>query len=230
MKRFWKDASPAATEGGWTVHLDGRPVRTPKRRPLALPTESLALAVAAEWQAQAEIVAPASMPLNRLAASVVDLMPDRRDAAIDQIVAFVGTDLLCYRAGEPTPLLDRYRQHWDPPLHWLHRERGVWLRVAEGMMPQAQDEAAVRAVGAMVAALDDWRLVGVHGVATATGSVVLGLMVEAAALEGQAAADAAFVEERFQRQRWGDEVEALRREARVVAEVVAAAAFLRLLG
>ena len=216
-------------EQGHGVALDGRPLRTPQRRPLAVPTPALAAAIAAEWQAQGEVVDPITMPLNRLATSVVDLMPERRRAAIDQICGFAATDLLCYRAPEPGELLEGYRRHWDPPLAWLRDVRGVRLVVVDGLMPAAQPTSAVDALGAMVRALDDWRLVGTHAVATATGSLVLALMVEAGAVDGAAAAAAALVEERFQRRRWGDEAEALAREAAIVADVVAADQLLRTL-
>ena len=153
MKRFWREAQPVTLEHGHGVALDGRPLRTPKRRPLAVPTPALAAAIAAEWQAQGEVVDPVTMPLNRLATSVVDLMPERRRAAIDQICGFAATDLLCYRAAAPAELLEAYRRPWDPPLAWLRDVRGVRLVVVEGLMPAAQPVSAIDALGAMVHAL-----------------------------------------------------------------------------
>ncbi len=230
MKRFWQHAAVAPAEGGYVVRLDARTVRTPRRHELRLPTPGLAQLVAAEWEAQAETVEPDTMPVNRIATSVVDLMPERRTGAIDQLGDYARTDLLCYRAGGPAELVGAYARHWDPALAWLERAHGARLRVVEGLMPADQPPAAVATLTGLIDAFDDWRLVGLHAAATTSGSLVLGLMVAAGALSGEAAADAALVDERFERARWGEEVEALRRERRLIRDLVAADRYLRALG
>ncbi|MFW5679702.1 MAG: ATP12 family chaperone protein [Pseudomonadota bacterium] len=229
MKRFWKTAAAAPLGEAFTVRLDDRPVRTPKRRELVVPTAALAALLAEEWQAQGETVDADGMHLNRLATSVVDLMPERRRAALEQLLDYARSDLLCYRASGPKPLLDAYERHWTPALTWLETTLGVRLRVIEGLMPEAQPETAIRALAAVLESRDDWHLVGLHALATTTGSLVLALMVEAGRLEGGAAAGAALVDEHFQRDRWGEEAEALARERRLRAEVEAAARYLRAL-
>lgn len=229
MKRFWREATVVDVDWGHGVALDGRRVTTPRKRPLVMPGRRLAELVAAEWAAQDATIAPATMPVNRLATTAVDLMPERRAGAIQQVVEYAQTDLVCYRAGGPRELVERQALHWDPPLAWLAETRGARLRTAGGLMPVAQPEDAVRAVTALVTALGDWRLVGVHAVTTATGSVVLGLMMEAGAIDAAGAGEAALVDERFERERWGDEADALDRERRVLADVQAAHRFLRAL-
>ncbi len=229
MKRFYSRAQAAETQDGWIVTLDDRPVRTPAKRLLRLPTRSLADAVATEWAGQGDPVVPAMMRLNRLATTAVDLMPERRSGAIEQVAAFTGTDLLCYRAAGPADLVALQARHWDPPLAWLARTHGVQLGTFEGLMPQAQDTATVRAATRVVAGLDDWQLVGLHAVTTATGSLVLGLMVTAGSLAPSDAGDAALVDEGYARCLWGDEEEALAREARLRDDVHAADRFLRAL-
>ncbi|TVQ35273.1 MAG: ATPase [Geminicoccaceae bacterium] len=230
MKRFWRDVGVVAEAEGFVVTLDARTVRTPKRQPLLLPTRALADLVAAEWRAQGETVQPDTMPINRLATSVVDLMPERRPAALEQLLGYARTDLLCYRAAGPENLLAAYRQHWDPPLTWLARTHGPELRVVEGLMPAAQNEAVIEGLQQRLVALDDWRLVGVHGITTVTASLVLGLMVEAGALTAEAAAAAALVDEHAQQARWGQEAEALGRERRLRGDVHAASSYLGALG
>jgi len=229
VKRFYRHADTAPAEWGHTVRLDGRPVTTPRRRPLVMPTAALAEVVAAEWAAQAETVAPDTMPVNRLATTAVDLLPERRSGAIEQVVEYVGTDLLCYRAAFPSELVEAQRRHWDGPLAWLEAAHGIRLEVTAAMTPLAPADTAVRGVATLVAGLTDWPLVGLHALTTATGSVVLALMVHAGALTAAAAGDAALCDERFERARWGEEADAAARERRLLAEIDAAERFLRAL-
>ena len=229
MKRFYETADTAPAEWGHTVRLDGRPVKTPRRRPLILPTVRLAELVAAEWAAQGEVVEPDDMRVNRLATTAIDLMPERRSGAVEQVVAYVETDLLCYRAAFPGELAAAQARHWDPPLDWLAHTHGIRLEVTAAMTPVGQPDAAVRDVAGLVAGLGDWPLVGLHALTTATGSVVLALMVHAGALTAADAGAAALVDERFERARWGEEADALERERRLLAEVEAAERYLQAL-
>ena len=226
MKRVYDTADTAPAEWGHTVRLDGRPVQTPRRRPLILPTARLAALVAAEWAAQGETVVPDDMRVNRLATTAIDLMPERRSGAVEQVVEYVETDLLCYRAAFPGELAAVQARHWDPPLDWLAHTHGIRLEVTAAMTPVAQPDAAVRGVAGLVAGLGDWPLVGLHALTTATGSVVLALMVHARALTAADAAAAALVDEHFERARWGEEADALERERRLSAEVDAAERYL----
>ncbi|MFP4126286.1 MAG: ATP12 family chaperone protein [Alphaproteobacteria bacterium] len=226
MKRVYRAVTTAPAAWGHTVRLDGRAVTTPRRRPLILPTPALAELVAAEWAAQDQTVAPDTMRVNRLATTAIDLMPERRTGAVEQVVDYVETDLLCYRAAFPVELAAAQARHWDPPLAWLAATHGIRLEVTTSMTPLAQPEAAIRAVAGLVAGLGDWPLVGLHALTTATGSVVLALMVHARRLSAAAAGEAALVDERFERARWGEEADARAREQRLLADLDAAERFL----
>ena len=89
---------------GHRILLDGRPMHTPARQLLAMPTAALAEAVAGEWRAQGETIERAGMPLTRLVSTALDRMPALRGAAIDEVLGYALTDLLCYRAAEPFEL------------------------------------------------------------------------------------------------------------------------------
>ena len=76
-KRFYNRAHLGeAGPDGFPLLLDGKPVRTPARRALAAPTSPLAEKIAEEWNAQAEVIDPARMPLTRLANAVIDAVAD----------------------------------------------------------------------------------------------------------------------------------------------------------
>ena len=227
MKRFYQAVRIAPSGQGHAVLLDERPVRTPGRQPLIAPTEPLADALAAEWRDQGDTIRPEAMPLTRLASTAIDRMPALRQAAIDEVAAYVDTDLLCYRAAEPFELVRRQHHAWQPVLDWLSAAYGARLGVTTSLLPVAQPDEARARLRAAIEGLADWPLVGVHAATTALGSVALGLAVLDRRMDAEAALAASLLDELFEIERWGSDVEAERRHAVLRSDVAAAAEFLR---
>jgi chaperone required for assembly of F1-ATPase len=174
MKRFWKQVTLDADRG---VLLDGRPVRTPGRSPLLLETDALAQAVAEEWRAVGDTLDPRAMPLTGLANAAVDrIAPDPARFAAD-LARYGESDLLCYRADSPEPLVERQAAAWDPPLDWAQRRFDVGFERVTGIIHRAQPPATLRRLGEAVAALPPFTLAGLSPVVTLTGSLVLALML-----------------------------------------------------
>lgn len=229
MKRFWRDAAVVERDGGFGILLDGRPARTPARHLLTTPNRALADAVAAEWREQPEEVDPRTMPLTRLATTVLDLMPARRSDAVEEAAGFAATDLLCYRAAEPADLVERQRTAWQPWLDWALGQHDSPLLVTDTVTAIEQPAASLRSLRAAVERLDDWRLVGLHAATTLTGSIVLGLALESGELPAGAAFELACLDELYEIGRWGEEDAQRERHARLRADLAAADRFLRLL-
>lgn len=230
-KRFYTavttDPVDPSAGGGWRILLDGRPVRTPAKRLLALPTGALAAAVAAEWEAQGPAIDPRTMPHTRLANAVVDGVADRANEVRADALEYAESDLVCYRATTPDRLVDRQAAFWDPVLDWAEEVHGARFLVAEGVVHVRQDPEAVAAVGRAIAGLDVWRLGAVHSLTTLTGSVLIALAILEGRLEPDAAWSAAMVDEDWNMELWGrDEEAVLRLEARRM-EFDAAVAFAR---
>ena len=156
-RRFYATAATAPVAGGHAVQLDGKPVRTPAGRVLAAPTAALAQALAAEWDAQQDVIDPARMPLTRLANAIIDGVSDRPDAVAAEIENYLGSDLVCYRASSPPGLVARQVQHWDPILAWARDVLGAPLRAEVGVVHIAQDEDALARARAAIPR-DPWRL------------------------------------------------------------------------
>jgi chaperone required for assembly of F1-ATPase len=217
-KRFYTSAAVSETTDGFAVTLDGKIVRTPSRHPLAAPTRTIAEAMVAEWEAQKEIIDPTSMPITRLANSVIDAIRDeaQTQGVADDIAKYFSTDLLFYRAGYPEALVAREAAAWDPVLFWAAEEFGAHFILAEGIMHVCQPDQAVAAARAALPS-DRWTVAALHLVTTITGSALLAL----AQLHGHLTADqawsAAFVDEDWNIEKWGlDEEVAARRAARQV--------------
>jgi chaperone required for assembly of F1-ATPase len=219
MKRFYKDVSVGQLEDGFSVLLDGRPVRTPGRNMLVLPTEKLAAAIAGEWQAQGEEIIATTMPLFRLANTVVDGVAANRTEVIDAILRFGENDLLCYRAHQPPELANRQREGWDPLLDWVRGRHGAEMRVAEGLTHVDQTTDALLALRQALVAQSAFTIGAVHVIASITGSVVLALAVADGFISGRDAFALSRIDETYQAEKWGEDAEAARRARNLAQEL-----------
>jgi chaperone required for assembly of F1-ATPase len=224
-KRFYKAASVGEGPEGHAVLLDGKPVRTPARRALAAPTRALGEALAAEWNAQAETIDPARMPLTRLANTIIDGVADKLAEVADQVAKYLGSDLLFYRADGPAGLVARQGQHWDPVLDWAHETLGARFMLAEGVMFVPQPERAIAAARAAIPG-DPWRLGALSSITSLTGSALLALALLRGRLSTDEAWAAAHVDEDWQREQWGRDVLADERRDFRFADMQAAATVL----
>lgn len=227
-RRFYKAVTVEAEGGGWQALLDGRAVKTPSRLTLLLPTKPLAEAVAAEWEAQAVVINPAAMPLTKLANSALDGVTGREDAVRDEIAAFAGNDLLCYRAAQPESLATLQCEAWDPLLAWARERFGAHLVTTVGIMPVEQAPEAVAKLAEAIAAFDAFALTACHVMTTLTGSALLALAHMHSRLTLEETWRAAHIDEDFQIGRWGEDAEAKKRRNLRKAEMTAAAQFFRL--
>jgi chaperone required for assembly of F1-ATPase len=222
-KRFWKEVSLGAHEHGHRILLDGRPVKTPSKRELTLPRPALAEAVAQEWRAQERHLDPATMPVTRIANSIIDFVADRAAEVAADAVKYAGSDLLCYRATGPDRLVERQAAAWDPLLDWADETHGAKLLVAEGVMHIPQDGDALRALARVVDGLDPWTLGGLHVLTTLTGSLVVALAFVEGRLDRNDAWNIAHLDEHWSLELWGGDDEAEARLARRRIEFDAAA-------
>lgn len=206
-RRFWKQAQPVREGGGWGVTLDGKPLRTPGKHPLIVPTEALARAIADEWDAQESIIDPNTMPLTRAANSAIEKVRPQREAVALMLAEYGGTDLLCYRADTPEDLAEREAKGWDPLIDWAAR-RGAALVVTQGVVPVPQPNAALANLAAMVAAHDDFALTALHDLVTLPGSLLLGLAVTAGEIDAETAFHLSRIDECYQIEQWGEDAEA----------------------
>jgi len=221
-KRFYGEVSVGEDAEGHVVLLDGKKLRTPKRRLLHLPSAGLAEAVAAEWRGQKSDIDPATMPLTRLANVAVDGVADRMDEVRDELVAYAGSDLICYRADEPESLVALQEREWRPLVAWAEEALGAPLRLAVGVVHVGQDEAVLSAVGGAVAPFDLFGLAALHAVTTLTGSAIIALALARGHFAPDAAWQAAHVDEDWQISQWGEDAEAMANRQRRRLEFEAA--------
>ncbi|MFL6726237.1 MAG: ATP12 family chaperone protein [Sphingomicrobium sp.] len=230
MKRFWKDVTVEREGEGWAIELDGRPVRTPARAALAVPTEALAEAIAEEWGGVGGSIDPRSMPLTGLANAAIDRVAAERKAFASGLARYADADLACYRAEGPSALVKRQEQEWDKLLAWARRRFDVDFVTTSGLMHVAQPAATVERLSHAVAALDPFRLAGLSPLVTIGGSLITALAVMEKAITPEDAWDAISVDERWQLEQWGSDAEAEVALENRRRDFLAAAKFIELLG
>jgi len=227
-KRVYTSAGVGEADGEYAITLDGKPIRTPSGRQVIVPARAIADAIAAEWNAQAETIDPLTMPLTRLANSVVEGVVDKIDAVADDIAKYLGSDLLFYRAGHPEALVAREAAHWDPILFWAADTLGAHFILAEGIVHVRQPETAIAAARAALPA-DAWSIAALHVLTSLTGSALLALALFHGVIDQDQVWAAAHVDEDWNSEKWGvDEEVAARRAARLV-DFRAAASILKAL-
>ena len=229
-KRFYKDVSIRNVEGGgFGVFLDGRQARTASRHALAAPSSPLAQAVAAEWAGQGEEIDRRAMPLTALLSAAIDGGEAEAARCRDDVLTYLKSDLLCYRADAPASLVERQRAVWDPFLDWMRDALQAPLEIASGVIAVAQPGASIDAARRLLEDADPYAALGLKTATALTGSAVLALALWRGPFDADTVFDASRLDERFQESQWGVDAEAKAREEAMRREFDAVCAFLTLL-
>ncbi|WP_300033916.1 ATP12 family chaperone protein [uncultured Roseobacter sp.] len=207
-KRFWTDVTVAAAGDGFGIQLDARPVKTPAKQLLVVPTRALAQAVAGEWEAQSEQIDPRTMPFTRTVNAAIDKVAVQHGEVAGLLADYGDSDLLCYRAEGPDSLVARQSEQWDPFLEWAAGTLGARLSPRTGVMHAPQDAAALKSLSQRVYGLTSFELAAFHDLVSLSGSLILGF---AAALGHRPVAqiwDISRLDEIWQAEEWGQDEEA----------------------
>jgi len=228
-KRFYETATVADSgSGGYAVQLDGRQIKTPAGKPLVVPARVLAIAIAEEWNAQGETIAPAALPLTKLANTAIDAVTGGKPEVADDIVKYAATDLVCYRASYPAELAAAQARAWDPILSWIGAKYGAPFLVGSGIAHIAQHPASLEALRSAVNSLSAFKLTALHVMTTLTGSALIALAHIGGELDSAAAWTVAHTDESWQASRWGEDSEAAERLKARFAEFECATRFFNL--
>ncbi len=228
-KRFYTRVSVTDAAPCYSVLLDDRPIRTPRKHQLALPSRALADAIASEWAAQDKSIDPATMPLTRIANTTIDGVTERTSDVAADVVHYAASDALLYRADHPQGLVDRQTAQWSPIVQWAQSRLDMPLAVTRSLMAVSQPAGLKPAFLALIPQ-QPFALAALHAITTLTGSAILALAVLEKHLTPEAAWEAAHVDEDWQISQWGADSEAEKRRAFRWQEMKAAADTLKLLG
>lgn len=208
LKRFYETVSVEPAAEGFLVHLDAAPLRSPEKNELLLPDATIAEALATEWRAQTEEIAPQTMPLTKLAFTATDRVRPNREAVIEQIAALANSDVICYRASEPKDLVARQSECWDPMLEWAESALGASLKTGEGIGYVAQDYEALCALTEVFSDQTDFYLSALYAMASNINSLVIALAVAEEEIDVENAFQSANCDAHYQSEKWGSDSEA----------------------
>ncbi len=229
-KRFYKDVTIAkiGEEGTYTIHLDGKAVRTPAKHPLVVRTKALAELLRAEWDAQTEVVDPGTMPISRHVNTAIDGLANDTQAVFEDILRFSSSDMICYRAGEPQELVKRQTDQWDPVIEWAANTLGARFILVEGVMHKEQPREAIAAFAVTLRKYDTAiELAALHTVTSLTGSAILALALAENEYSLEEIWALAHLDEDWTAEQWGEDDEARERRAARFIDMRAADAVLR---
>lgn len=229
-KRFWKDTAVVETEQGFGIALDGRSVKTPAKTSLVMPTRAMAEAVAAEWDAQEDVIDPASMPVTRSANAAIDKVATQHGEVADMLAEYGGSDLLCYRATSPSELIARQAEGWDPLLVWAKDTFGADLETVSGVMFKAQDPEALARLSEQVHGFDNFQLAAFHDLVGISGSLIIGLAAVHDLHPIETLWQLSRIDEQWQEDQWGVDEEAAAEAAQKKHAFVHAYNFFKMAG
>lgn len=222
-KRFYQIVDVVESQSDHAITLDGKPVKTPAGNPLEVSSKQAAELIAAEWSSQKEFINPLSMPVTRLVNTAIDGVSIDLQAVKEDIIRFVGSDLLCYRADTPTELVVLQNKHWDPLLDWAHMALNTRLTVQQGIVHVVQPVESIAAFSSHIGMIDDpLKLAAVHSMTALTGSAVIAMAVLKKQISAENAWLSAHVDENWQVSQWGEDQEAQALRAAKIIEFEAA--------
>ena len=229
MKRFYKTVSTREAPSGYEVLLDSRVIKTPAKKALVAPTQRLALAIADEWEAQSEVIQPDTMPMMQFVSTAFDRVAENFDLVTDEIAAFGGTDLLCYRADEPVELIEREEACWGPYLVWAKDTLGAKLSITSGIMPISQEAETLERLKAEVKNFSVFEVTALHEFTNGLGSLILALAFMKGHSSLEKVMEASLLDHNFQEEQWGEDWEVTEKREKLRANLKNAAEFLCLL-
>jgi chaperone required for assembly of F1-ATPase len=230
MNRFFENVTVEEAGEGFIVLLDGRPIKTPAKTTVLLPTRAAANGIAEEWDSQSEKIEPATMPLMQTAATAIDRVATQRQKVIEDIVSFGGTDLVCYRASYPKNLVAKQLEAWDPLLSWINDRHQIILKTTDSIAHIAQSSDALEKMAIIVRAQNDMTLAPLYNITSLCGSLVIALAVIDGRLTAEEAFEISELEETHTMELWGEDAEAVKRRNNNKESLIASIRFLQLCG
>ena len=189
---------------------------TPAKKLLLLPYSQMAEAVADEWRQVDEDIILSDMPMTRLVYTAIDRVSESYEATAQVFASYVETDLLCYRATHPDTLVQRQDEIWSPYLDWVSATHGVSLQTGAGVTPIKQSQSSIEVLTQIAQGREGLepnplRLTGLAHGAGLLGSAVLALRMESGEDKAENIWRAAFLDDFFQFEQWGEDSEAMTR-------------------
>lgn len=148
-----------------------------------------------------------------------------RDETIEILRRYLQTDTLLFWSEEPT-LFAYQKKHWQPILDVLNSVFKLELQTTTGIMPPENEQTA-SGFEQHLNSMSDKELTGCFLAASEMKSVLLGLLLAKQKLSVAEAFNAAFLEELYQNQFWGEDAAAINTRKKVKSQLEKIAEFIK---
>lgn len=209
MKKFWKIIEIQKNSSkSFQILLDKKKLKTPLKNELILSNQIIANEVLKEWDQNFDIINTENLVFYGLLSTAIDRIHEQRDAYISDIINFIDTDLICYRAEGPYDLVSLQNQNWNPILLLIEKYTKVNINIFKGIMPLEQDLKVHAEIKHFIINLSDVQISVLHRITNLIGSVFLSICILKKDLSKKQAYEFAFLDELWQAKNWGYEEEA----------------------
>ena len=204
MKKFWKKVSiKKISFNSFQIMLDERILQTPLKRELILPNLNLAQEIAKEWDQDSINIKTESMIFYGLISTSLDKIIDNRNVYIDDILDYIDTDLICYRADNPKELVELQKSKWDPIILLVEKYIGTKVQVFIGVSPNKQHYTVHDGINNLIDQFDIFEISALHRITNITGSIFLSLCVLRKDISKNEVFELSFLDELWQEENWG---------------------------
>ncbi|MDC0227688.1 hypothetical protein OAK51_04235 [Alphaproteobacteria bacterium] len=220
MKKFWKKVEIREIfKNTFQVQLDKKILKTPMKKDLRFLNYHIAFETSKEWDIDGPIINTDGMIFYGLMSTAIDKIAKNRTLFINEILSFIDTDLICYRADAPNELVQLQNKKWDPIISIIEKYTGFRLETFIGIMPSKQKKAVHLKVKQLVNKFSDLEISALHRITNVTGSIFLSLCILKGDLYKNHAFELSFLDELWQAENWGDEEEASKKRKNISLEL-----------
>ena len=204
MKKFWKKVSiKKISSNSFQIMLDERILQTPLKRELVLPNLNLTQEIVKEWDQVSKNINTESMIFYGLISTSLDKIIDNKNLYIDDILDYIDTDLICYRAENPKELVELQKNKWDPIILLIEKYIGTKVHVFEGVLHKKQHYTVHDRLNNLINQFDIFEISALHRITNITGSIFLSLCVLKKDISKNEIFELSFLDELWQEKNWG---------------------------
>ena len=220
MKKFWEKVSiKKISSDSFCVMLDKRILKTPLKRELVLPNLNLAQEIVKEWDQDSKNINTESMIFYGLISTSLDKIIDDKNLYINDVLDYIDTDLICYRAENPKELVELQKNKWDPIILLIEKYIGIKVRVFEGVLPKAQHATVHYRLNNLINQFDIFEIAVLHRITNITGSIFLSLCVLKKDISKNEVFELSFLDEFWQAENWGFDEETSKKRKEISIEL-----------
>ena len=218
IKRFYNKVECQPYGDGFLIYLDDKPLSTPAKQILKLPTKMLAEAIADEWEGVTDKIDRHSLPFFKLATTIIDRVPPQRFQLTTDLLSSLSSDVVRYRS-EDEILNQHQAENWDPVIGWLKDSFGLEIGTTIGIMPMRDISLNIDPIKVYLNKLTDWQLGCFYCAEGLSESFSLSLYFLCKKIDASRLFALAFLDELYQNEKWGCDELAQKRQDDICAEL-----------